>query len=169
MGRKFLLSGLPGSGKSTVILRCVEELRGRGFRVGGISTPEVRRGGRRVGFEVVDLASGRRGILAAVGIISRYRVGKYGVDVDGFEAVALPAMRYAEEMCDIICIDEIGRMELYSKSFEEEVRRILSGLKPVIAVVHRRYTGAYGRYGELLWVSRERVDQLVSYLVGELG
>ena len=168
MGRKFLLTGMPGSGKSTVVLRCVEELRRGGLRVGGISTPEVRRGGRRVGFEVVDLATGRRGTLAAVGIHSRYRVGRYGVDVEGFEAVALPALRHAEERCDVICIDEIGRMELYSNSFEEAVRRILGGVKPVLAVVHRRYAGAYSHYGELLWVSRDRVNRLVEYIVGEL-
>lgn len=168
MGRKFLLTGLPGSGKSTVVLRCVEKLRDRGLRVGGISTPEVKRSGRRVGFEVVDLSTGRRGILAAIGIRSRYMVGKYGVDVEGFEAVALPALRYAEEVCDIVCIDEIGRMELYSKPFEELVRRILGGVKPVIAVIHRRYARAYSVYGELIWVSREKINRLVSYIVAEL-
>ena len=168
MGRRFLLTGIPGSGKSTVVRRCVERLRAGGLTVGGISTPEVRRGGRRVAFEVVDLATGRRGLMASVEINSPYRVGRYGVDVEGFEAIALPALRYAEESCDIICIDEIGRMELYSRAFEEIVRRILSGVKPVIAVVHRRYAEAYRRYGELLLVTRERVDRLVSYIVSEL-
>lgn len=168
MGRRFLLTGMPGSGKSTVVRRCVERLRAGGLTVGGISTPEVRRGGRRVAFEVVDLATGRRGLMASVDIRSPHRVGRYGVDVEGFEAVALPALRYAEESCDVICIDEIGRMELYSKAFEEVVMRILEGVKPVIAVVHRRYAEAYRRYGELLWVTRERVDQLVSYIVGRL-
>jgi len=165
--RRFLLTGMPGSGKSTVVQRCVERLRSGGLTVGGISTPEVRRGGRRVAFMVVDLASGRRGLMASVDIKSPYRVGRYGVDVEGFEAIALPALRYAEESCDVICIDEIGRMELYSKAFEELVRRILSGSKPVIAVVHRRYASAYRRYGELLWVTRERVDELASHIVGE--
>ena len=168
MGRRFLLTGMPGSGKSTVVRRCVERLRAAGLTVGGISTPEVRRGGRRVAFEVVDLATGRRGLMASVDIRSPHRVGRYGVDVEGFEAVALPALRYAEESCDVICIDEIGRMELYSKVFEEAVKRILEGVKPVIAVVHRRYAEAYRRYGELLWVTRERVDRLVSYIVGRL-
>jgi hypothetical protein len=48
--KNFLLTGRPGSGKSTVIGRTVELLRERGVRVGGVVCPEVREGGGRVGF-----------------------------------------------------------------------------------------------------------------------
>jgi nucleoside-triphosphatase len=157
---KFFLTGPPGSGKSTVMLRCVDVLREHGFSVGGVATPEIRSGGLRTGFSVVDIASSRRAIMATVNVDSRFRVGKYGVDLEAFESVALQALDHAEKKCDIVCIDEIGRMELFSKPFKEKVEALIDGSKPVIAVLHRSYSDVYGRSGTLLNVSPENREQL---------
>ena len=165
---KFFLTGPPGSGKSTALLRCVERLLGLGFTVGGISTPELRSRGRRVGFSVVDLASGRRALLAGIEVTSSYRVGRYGVDVRGFESVALPALDPAERSCDVICIDEIGPMELFSGPFKRRVEELIRGTKPMIAVLHRRYAETYGGWGTLLHISPENREQLVQLIVRRL-
>ncbi len=165
---KFFLTGPPGSGKSTVLLRCVEHLRELGLKVGGIATPELRIRGRRVGFNVVDLASGRKALMAGVEVSSGFRVGRYGVDVVGFESVALPALEYAEKSCDVVCIDEIGHMELFSRPFKRVMEQIISGTKPMIAVLHRRYVGTYGRWGSLYHVSPENREQLADLLVRHL-
>ena len=163
MGKgKYLLTGSPGSGKSTVMSRCAEQLCALGITVGGISTPEIRRGGRRVGFSVVDLASGRRGLLAGTDIASKLRVGRYGVDLEGFESVALPALDHAERRCDVVCVDEVGRMELFSDTFRRRVEALLRGDKPMIAVVHRSYVGSYGGWGTLFHVSPENRERLPS-------
>jgi nucleoside-triphosphatase len=169
---RFFLTGVPGSGKSTAFMRCVERFRMLGFTVGGISTPEIRSRGRRVGFSVIDLASGRRALLAGVDLTSGFRVGRYGVDVSGFESVALPALDYAEESCDAVCVDEIGRMELFSKGFKRRVEELMSGPKPMVAVLHRDYIKVYGRFGTLLSVTPKNRDGLpelvVSGLIGYL-
>ncbi len=39
---KLLVTGGPGSGKSTVFMKIVEKLRNKGLRIGGIVTPEIR-------------------------------------------------------------------------------------------------------------------------------
>ena len=165
---KFFLTGPPGSGKSTVLLRCVEQLREGGFSVGGIATPELRIRGRRVGFDVIDLASGRKALMAGVEISSRFRVGRYGVDLMGFESVALPALEYAEKSCDVVCVDEIGHMELFSNPFKQKIELLMRGSKPVVAVLHRRYVGTYGRWGSLHHVSPENREQLVDLIVRRL-
>ncbi len=157
---KYLLTGLPGSGKSTVIMRCVSLLRARGLRVGGISTPELREGGRRIGFKVVDLSSGREAIMAEADRPLLHRVGRYGVDISAFESVAIPALNGAERRFDVICIDEIGRMELFSTRFKGRILELLSGPIILIAAVHRDYASLYGRYGTLLWVSKENREGL---------
>ena len=158
---RILLTGLPGSGKSTVLLKVVERLRKEGFRVGGIITPDVRVRGRRVAFKVVDLYSGREGVLASSERGTGPRVGRYRVDVRGFEEVALSALDYAERECDLICIDEIGRMELYSQAFRHRIEELFRSEKSIIAVVHRNYLKTYGRRGTLLRVTLENREALV--------
>ena len=158
---RVLLTGLPGSGKSTVLLKIVERLRAEGLNVGGFITPEVRVKGRRIGFKVIDLYSGKEGVLASSERETGPRVGRYRVNVQGFEEVALPALDYAERECDLVCIDEIGRMELFSQAFRRKIEELFRTEKPILAVVHRYYIGTYGRWGTLLTVTRENREDLM--------
>jgi nucleoside-triphosphatase len=167
-GCKLFLTGQPGSGKSTAFLRCVEDLRSSGLTVGGISTPERRDQVRRLGFDVVNLDSWKRAVMASVDVQSAARMGRYGVDVEGFELVALPALEHAVEACDVVGIDEIGRMELYSGAFRSMVESLMLGLKPVVSVLHRAYVDIYGRHGTIYRVTPENRDGLPDVLVAEV-
>ena len=60
-------------------------------------------------------------ILARAKIRSPHRIGKYGIDIDSFEQVGIPALRQAFQQSDLVIIDEIGRMELFSANFREAV------------------------------------------------
>jgi nucleoside-triphosphatase len=59
------------------------------------------------------------------------------VNTTRFESVALPILEKAKELKDVyIVIDEIGKMELFSKAFREMVREILFNPKyKVIATI----------------------------------
>lgn len=141
--RILLITGPPGSGKTTALLRTVGLLRSAGFTVGGIATREVRAegtgAGARVGFEVIDLHSGVKGWLARVGSPPPGpKVGRYSVDLESFESVAVPAVTNAVESCDIVAVDEVGPMELLSQRFRSAVQRAMESGKPLIATVHWR-------------------------------
>lgn len=125
----ILLTGRPGIGKTTVIIRLAARLECA--RVAGFYTREIRVAGSRVGFEAVTL-SGRSGRLAHVEQRGPHRVGRYGIDVVGFEALVLPEL---ERTSDVFLIDEIGRMECFSSRFVTAVRRILDGPRRVVATV----------------------------------
>ncbi|HID18300.1 TPA: NTPase [Candidatus Bathyarchaeota archaeon] len=136
--KAFLLTGLPGSGKTTVMLRVAERVKAEGFRVGGMVTREVRRGGVRVGFEVMDLATGKVGVLARVGGGAGPRVGKYRVNIQDLEGVGVEAINRALKEADVVFVDEVGPMELYSERFKQAVLRASRGEKPLVATVHHR-------------------------------
>ena len=134
--RVLLLTGSPGVGKTTVLLRVVESLKGKGYSVGGMISREVRSDGVRVGFEVLDLSSDRRGWLAHVNQPSGPQVGKYRVNLEDLNSIGAEAMMEAVDKCDVIAIDEVGPMELFSEKFKEAVRRAVEGGKLVVGVVH---------------------------------
>jgi len=57
---------LSGVGKSTLTKKICSALQDRGLAVAGFYTEEVREGGRRVGFDIVDIPGGARKPLARV-------------------------------------------------------------------------------------------------------
>jgi nucleoside-triphosphatase len=150
---KIFLTGRSGSGKSTALMTVIERLVAKGLRIGGIITPEVRAKDRRIAFKVIDLSSGEEGILASIDQLTGPRVGRYRVDIPSFERIALPALNFALEECDITCIDELGTMEFFSTKFKHKVKEILSSGRPVIAVVHNNYVKIYKRIGTLFQVT----------------
>ena len=132
--KNVMITGKPGVGKSTLVSQLIERAKELGMKVGGLSTPEIRVGGRRIGFKLVDIATGEEGILAKVGI-SGPMVSKYGVNLEDLRRVGVGAIKRAIIESDLIVIDEIGKMELFSKEFKQAVIDALNSEKPVIATV----------------------------------
>lgn len=133
----ILITGKPGCGKTTLIFRVVEELRARGYRAGGIYCPEIREGGRRVGFMIVDLRSGESRILSHINEKGP-KVGKYGVNVENVDEMSRKAIERALKESDIIVIDEIAPMEVLSEVFRKFVLRALDSEKPLLAAIHEK-------------------------------
>jgi nucleoside-triphosphatase len=136
--KHLLLTGSPGCGKTTVVVRLVERLHD--LRLAGFYTEELRERGQRVGFEAIGL-SGERAILAHVRSRSRQRVGRYGVEPAALDALVRAELLRATDEVDAFVIDEIGKMELLCPSFVAVVPRLLDGEVPVIATVALRGAG----------------------------
>ncbi len=136
--RLLFITGSPGAGKTTVLLKTVEALKARGYSLGGMVSREVRTCGTRVGFEILDLSSGRKGWLAHVNQKHGPRVGRYRVNLEDLNNIGAEAIVKAVENFDIVAIDEIGPMELYSERFKEAVKKAVEGGKLVIGTVHWR-------------------------------
>jgi len=161
---------MPGVGKTTVLLRTVEALKAKGYKVGGMLSREVRSAGSRVGFEILSLSDNEHGWLANVNQGQGPQVGKYRVNLDDLNRVGVGAIMKAVESCDVVAIDEIGPMELYSDSFREAVTKAFQSMKPVVATVHwrqrDRLMSGYDKIGdahlfEVTLENRERLHELV--------
>ncbi len=137
-GKGYFLTGSPGVGKSTIFREITRLLEGMGCRVGGISAPEVRASGRRIGFKIIDLMTGEEGWLAKAGYPSPVRIGRYGVVVDDVVRIGVTALSRAVREADVIGIDEIGPMELAVEELRRAIVEALESGKPVVGVVHRR-------------------------------
>jgi len=126
----ILVTGPPRSGKSTLIGKVVQ---GINRPATGFFTRELRERGRRVGFSITTLA-GKTGVLAHQDIKSRFRVGKYGVNLEDLDQIAVPSM-LPSTLDQIVVVDEIGKMECFSRLFKETLIKVLSSANLVIGSV----------------------------------
>ena len=135
--RYVVVTGRPGVGKTTLFRRVVERLRSEGYRVGGFVCPEVRAGGRRIGFRIVSLDGSLEAWLARVEGCDGPRVGRYRVCREA-ERVAREAVERALREADLVAIDEIGPMELRSPGIRSAILEALRSGKPGFFVAHLR-------------------------------
>jgi nucleoside-triphosphatase len=132
MSRAYLLTGKPGIGKTRAIKRIIDALGTE--RCGGFYTEEVRVQETRVGFRLVTL-DGQQGIFAHVDAASPLRVGRYGVNLDCLESLGLAALYEAMATKDLVVLDEIGPMELYSDRFKRAITDVLEGPRPLLGTI----------------------------------
>jgi nucleoside-triphosphatase len=96
--------------------------------------------------EVLDQAppqlpavSGRDGIARARRADHSRQRG-HRVNIQDLEAIGAKAIIDAAQTCQIIAIDEIGPMELYSEKFKQAVNLTFESKKLVLAIVHAKAT-----------------------------
>jgi nucleoside-triphosphatase len=82
--------------------------------------------------------------------------------------VAIQALGSAMRQCQIICIDEIGTMELFSAKFKQKINEILKSEKPLIAAVHRNYAKNYEKIGTMIHVTPENREKITDTIVSKI-
>jgi nucleoside-triphosphatase len=167
---KVLVEARPGAGKTTAVIRLADRLRAAGLPLAGFFTEEVRERGVRVGFRI-ETFEGDSGVLAHVDLPGPPRVGKYGVDLEAFERLALAALDPPAGGATVI--DELGKMELASKRFREAVTAVLGADVPVVATVHafrHPFTDQLKRRSdvEVVRLSRANRDELPDSLAARV-
>lgn len=126
--KNILVTGLPGTGKTTLLQRILARIEHKQ----GFLTREIRTSGTRTGFEIVT-SDGKRKLLAGVHLDSPYRVSNYKVDVSGFEEVIQELFDFSAH--DILYIDEIGKMELFSELFKKLVIQYINSGNTLLATI----------------------------------
>ncbi len=135
---KILLTGLPGCGKTTALMNILARLDCK--KVAGFYTQEIRAGGVRKGFCWKSM-DGAEGVLAHVDIKGARRVGRYGVDVAGFEKSVAPILDIDRTCAELFVIDEIGKMECFSEKFVSAIHRLFVSDRTVLATVAQKGAG----------------------------
>jgi nucleoside-triphosphatase len=163
---RILLTGPPGCGKTTVILRTRGLLS---HPAAGFYTEELRISeGGRLGFDIVAL-DGRRGPLARVGRPGPH-VGKYAVDLSSFEDVGVRAVEAGlREPHTLLVIDEVGKMELLSAAFVTLLELAFRSPNPLLGTILDRPHPLADRFRrapgvELIPVARQNRDALPAEL-----
>jgi nucleoside-triphosphatase len=165
----LLITGVPGVGKTTLIRNIAQSLEDK--HPAGFYTRELREGGSRAGFELVGL-DGQRRTLSHTRIAGRYRVGKYGVDVSGFDEFLKSLTIPSGRRC-LIIIDEIGKMECFSAAFRDMIAKVLDDDCLLVATIAKRgnefIEGIKKRHDILLFeLTRENRDTILPLLLEKI-
>ncbi len=161
----IFITGPPRSGKSTMVSQIIDEL---GLNAEGLRTPDIRKNGERKGFKLLDIKTGEEGILSHVDQQEGPKVSKYRVDMDDLQRFTELSLENISDDCDIVVIDEIGTMELYSDKFKKVVKDRLNDDIPVLAVLHRHHVDKYEGYGEVFELTKSNYDILKLELIDKL-
>ena len=168
---KILITGLPGCGKTTAIMKIAAELDRE--KVAGFYTQEIREDNARKGFRWKRLDASE-GVLAHGDIKQRPRVGRYGVDVAGFEKFVVPVLYVEHSSAELFIIDEIGKMECFSEKFVAAARRLFASQKSVLATVAQKGSGLISEVKEcpgvtLFNLTRQNRDKTIDEIAKMLS
>ncbi|MDW7725892.1 MAG: NTPase [Candidatus Methanoperedens sp.] len=164
---RIAITGNPGAGKSTV---CRNVVKGLSCTYGGMVSADIRVKGERAGFEIMDITTGKKGILASKEGTGP-GVGRYHVNLGDLDNIGVAAIRNALDS-ELIIIDEIAPMELKSGEFVRAVEEALDSGKSMLAVLHRKSNHPLAerirQEFNVFTVTQENRDRLVSEIVEKL-
>ncbi len=132
MRKNILITGAPKSGKSTLLGKVISDIPNKT----GFVTNEIRQGEGRVGFEI-ETSSGDKTVLSHIDFKTPFKVSKYFVDVLNLDKIIPKVSKFKEN--DILYLDEIGEMQLFSKNFEGLVLNYLDSKNIVLASLSQIY------------------------------
>jgi nucleoside-triphosphatase len=137
MNQKILITGSPRAGKSTLISKLIEYYTiKKNYIIYGFLTPEVKKSGNRIGFDIQDIFSKERMKFARIGISNTTnKLGKYGIFLEGLENIISNFETIPFHVIDLFIVDEIGKMELFSKKFQDFITKIFASKLSIIATI----------------------------------
>ncbi len=138
MRKNILITGAPKSGKSTFLDKLIADYSNK-F---GFLTKEIRKDGIRTGFEMVSHDGGKM-MLADVDTVDTHKVGKYFVHTKNID-LFLKKLSSSDSK-DLLYIDEIGQMQLFSDLFRKIVLQFLNSPNTCVATITSVYEDDFTR------------------------
>jgi iron complex transport system ATP-binding protein len=133
----ILWTGPQHAGKTTAAADLADEVRRRGLSVAGMLAPGVYREGRLVGFDAVDLRSGRRASLLRRGRDGPQRAGPFAFTQAGLALGKEALGGEAVEDAGVVIVDEFGPLELAGGGWRGAVDALLGSTTGVVVLIVR--------------------------------
>jgi nucleoside-triphosphatase THEP1 len=166
---KLLLTGLPGTGKTTILQSVIDEVD-----CDWVISEEMRDSHKdRTGFKAKNSLGCNITFAHKTDIISDLRTGNYAVDVNAINAIFTKGIYDAlGNTSSLLIFDEIGRMQMLSAEFQIAIEKLFTSDKTFLATIRYgdEWTDAFIQSdGTLLFVltteNRQRIHKcLISTL-----
>src|SRR3989338_6617453 len=170
MQKNILITGKPKSGKSTLLRKIINDISNKV----GFVTNEMLDQGKRVGFEI-ETNFGSRTVLSHVGFHTSHKVSKLFVDIKNLDSIIPEVSTFKSD--DLLCLDEIGEMQLFSDKFKDLVLSYINSDNNFISVISSVYDDDFIRalkqrdeitLVELSLENRTEVEQFIVQLLKKI-
>ncbi|HDP97604.1 MAG TPA: hypothetical protein ENN22_00260 [bacterium] len=133
--KNIFVTGTIHIGKSTVIhkiLNCLQPCK-----IGGLRTVPIFESGERTGFAIQPF-NGKSQTFAHIDWRTPHKLYTYYYQPQVFETFAVSLLQQSLQGCDLIVIDEIGKMEANALQFCDAVVQCLDSAIPVLGAFQKR-------------------------------
>lgn len=141
---KIFITGEVKVGKTTLIKEISEILIKSGYKISGFITTDVVKEGKRIGFNIIDILTKEERLFASKFINTDFKFGSYYLNIKNLDKTLENALK---REYDFLIIDEIGKMEFYSKNFIESINNIIKKDINLLATLNRDFVVNYQNYG----------------------
>jgi len=166
----WLLTGPIHSGKTTFLLKMHEFLTKKGFACGGLLSPACFINERRIGYNGLDLRTGKTFPLARTkGLASWQKAGRFYFDPEGLVKAKTAVRGFFP--ADLTVVDEIGHLELRRCGLWNELLSLLKQPQIKWFVVREsltnRFLERFGRETPVLRFSDAELFPKLESLMGD--
>jgi nucleoside-triphosphatase THEP1 len=125
----FIITGSVGEGKTTQIQQIVETLKNQSISIGGILSPRITENGNTTGYDIVDITTNERvAFLRKTGDKGLPKIGSYSILSEGIHK-GCHALKNSKNTCQVVVIDEVGRLELNNEGWADHIQDLLNSTK----------------------------------------
>ncbi len=134
----ILCVGAKHGGKTTAMQSLAERAVAQGRTVRGLLAPSVCENRQPIGYDVVDLSSGRSAVLARRGREGPEFTGEFTFDAEGLSFGRAVLANEASFQADLVIVDEFGPLELKGRGWRREVDALAARAGGTVLLVVRR-------------------------------
>ena len=120
------VTGRTGTGKTKVINTLYYRLSSENISMGGILTRDIRKYGKRTGIEIMNISTGITFELADIDRKIGPRLQKFRINKDNIDNLIIDELYQSSTKAELLIIDMIGPMELFSNKFCDLLQSLLN-------------------------------------------
>ena len=158
-----IISARRGEGKTTFLRAYAARAATEGRSVGGIASPAVFEGDRRIGYDLLDLGRNHSCSLARVVTAENGvpTVGRYRFDDTAVATGSAAILAAVHDGLDVIAVDEVGPLEFrgqgWAPALETALRELNADQELVVVVRASLADELSARFPSPLWETARRI------------
>ena len=149
-GKIFIVTGEKEEGKTSSLVEVIDKLKGAGVSVGGFISPRIIVDGKTIGYYLEGVLDGRRQILMTETEQNGFqKIGRFWLDPNVIKRVTSTIEEQALSP-SVIFIDEVGRLELEGRGWDEVLRSLLLTNVVVVIAVRKAFVDEILKYYSII-------------------